>query len=151
MKTKLSLIIAVSALLFVGACSTATFTKTPIVDNTGQTNGVVVTVSPEMQAKIDSIKSIIGQVPTTGVPYVDLAKDASLGLLGLFSTVLTFVAKAKSTSAAAAQALAAQHKQAADLLAAAIVKSGQSAAALQVSSGTDVHALVAQHIDNNTV
>lgn len=82
--------------------------------------------------------------PNVATPFVDLALGGLSGILGL-------IAAYKTKQSAQRQQTADQHSQAADLLAATVVKAGQANAALQTASGTASLQTVAQHLDNNTL
>ena len=108
-----------------------------------QTGATVFTPSPAWSNTVASIQSGIQAIPNE-IPYAPIGKDVALGLLGLATGVLTLVAKAKSS------ALADQTK-AADLLAATVVKTGQTQQALTTAINADHTSIVKEHLDNNTL
>jgi hypothetical protein len=119
-------------------CSTA-FKKT--VDPA--TGVQTVQVSDTTSNTLAKIGAVINAVPAE-VPYSETAKTIALGLLSLTTLGFGLVAKAKT-------ALAGKQTQAADVLAATVVKANAQQSALAVASGTPALQTVAQHIDNNTV
>lgn len=139
----------VLATLIVGCGSI--YTKTPVVDTTTGATNYSFTISPGTSNTLATAQNLVNMIPNnTGIAPVDLGKDAALALLGLASTVLGFVAKIKSNTAAANAATAATHQQAADLLAATVVKNNLSAQALIMAANSPVVGTIAQHLDNNT-
>lgn len=137
-------IFALIALVSLVGCGTPTFTKTATVNpDTGFTN-YTVSISPGVSNALAGVRDTINSVPTTGVPYADLAKDAALGVLGLVGSVLGFVARVKTKQAN-------QQIQAADILAGHVVNAGLQQKALADAANTPAFPALATHIDNNTI
>lgn len=145
MKVNIRLAIIVSALstvFFLSGCGTTPiFTATPVVSN-GATN-YTYSISPGVSNALENAKQVVNNIPDLPIPYEDAAKTAAVVLLTATSGVLGLIARLKSNAATT-------HAKAADLLAATVVKTGQSVAALQAAGNSSAFATVAQHIDNNT-
>jgi len=122
------------------------FSSAPIVNaQTGQTNGYKFDISPGLSNVLVGAQAVNAQfVPppynalvSGGIGAVNLVLGGIAGLLGLFSA---YQVKGKN-----------QQQQAADLLAAALVKANPGVNPVQVAGGTSVLQHVAQHLDNNTL
>ena len=137
LKTKYLVIFLIGSCLSYTACSTFPLEKKSSVDTRGTTN-TEYTVNATLSKGIDAAKTVSDSiVPSPYNTAIDLA-------LGGLSIGLAWFAKFKNQQAN-------DHKNAADILAATVVKNNIAGDALKVASGTESLQTVAQHIDNNTV
>lgn len=144
MKKTVLFLTSVIFLTLAGCASHPLVTSEPVFNPvTGQTNQVFVPGEDYTNA-INKISGVVGAVPDTGFLPIDTAKDAALGILGLASAALGLFARVKTK-------LASNNAQAADLMAAHIVKSNTQGAMLNTASNSPVFSTIANHINNNTL
>jgi hypothetical protein len=153
MKTKLTKILTACVLSvfpilfvigFIGCASHPAFTTYHQTNDVGQVSAVVLP-SAWLTNAIGTASRVNQEVPpNVATPFVELG-------LGALSGILALIARSKTSRANTAESSLAIQTQAADILAAHVVKTGTQTQALQIASGTTALPAVAQHLDNNFV